>query len=191
MKTNAIRCFIAVAVPDEVKQYLSLLQKEMKNKGIKASWADRSRFHITLAFLGDTAVDKIPRIQTAIDEAIATQKGFDLRIGPFGVFPNRKKARVIWAGVHGDTTALKLIYRNLGDSLDRAGMPVPRKKFVPHITLARIKYPPRAKIMDELFSMAPEISSLKFHVEAVELYQSILYPTGAVHKKLLESKLLP
>ena len=189
MENSFVRCFIAVSLPDNVKLYLRTLQNHLKQKNLRASWPHHKRFHITLAFLGEVGLDRINALQKALDDASLDQMVFQLRIGLPGVFPNTKKARVLWAGIDDETNGMKNIHTNLYKSLGRIGLQLPRKKFVPHITLARFRQPPPRKTISELLLEQGEVSPLVFHVKEIDLYQSILHSEGAVHKKLYTSKL--
>ena len=65
-----IRSFIAIELPDELKQELSQLQSRLKagkQPGVK--WVDIYGIHLTLKFLGNIAINRTGEITKAIEEA--------------------------------------------------------------------------------------------------------------------------
>ncbi len=55
------RCFVAIALPNEVQQSLARAQTRLKRTGLKAKWVPPENIHLTLAFLGDVLLDRIKR----------------------------------------------------------------------------------------------------------------------------------
>ncbi|HLO63811.1 MAG TPA: RNA 2',3'-cyclic phosphodiesterase, partial [Azonexus sp.] len=90
--------------------------------------------HLTLAFLGDTAVSRVPKLH-----ALARQ----VRAGAFIVNIDRlgywQHNRLFWAGCNERHEQLAELHGRLQSALTGAGYPVdpPGRPFTPHVTLLR------------------------------------------------------
>lgn len=191
MGNTALRCFVAVSLPDRVKQHLGKLQKGLKRQGLVAGWPAPDRFHITLAFIGDVLPERLERITRTLDHTASVCRGFDIFTFGMGVFPGVNRARVLWAGVHGDTRALADVHMTLCDGLGRAGILLSPQKFTPHITLARLKRAHRSSVVQRILRQPSGADrGPDFHVGDIRLYRSRLYPDGVTHEKLYRAGLL-
>lgn len=108
----------------------------------------------------------------------------NLTIKGLGVFPSRKRARVIWAGIGHETQALNYLFETLDNQLGAFGMEPIRKKYFPHITLARFKQPPRPYVLSALIQRYDQWCSKPFEVQGFDLFQSELTSGGPIHSRL-------
>ena len=122
-----MRLFIAIRFTDEVTKALLATMHDLKQKGIKGSYAAGSNLHLTLAFIGETR-DK-EEVKKAMDRVSFTP--FKLSVRELGTFGN-----ILWAGVKGNQ-GLKGLAKDIRAQLDAAGIPYDSKEFTPHITLVR------------------------------------------------------
>ncbi|MDE1174933.1 MAG: RNA 2',3'-cyclic phosphodiesterase [Parvibaculaceae bacterium] len=125
-----IRLFSALEIPDSAANRLALLQGGLEG----ARWIGRESFHITLRFFGDVPED----VAADLDEALAeTESGcFDVEIEGTGEF-GHDKPRALWAGVRLSPALLQLQGRHESVSR-RLGLSSDKRKFMPHVTLARL-----------------------------------------------------
>jgi RNA 2',3'-cyclic 3'-phosphodiesterase len=177
MKT--IRAFIAVALPAEVKSLLAATGRQLaaSTGGAAVRWVKPEAIHLTLRFLGDTAVEQLPALGAVLDRVTAGRKLFNLKLGKLGCFPGPQRPRVIWADVTGGTAELQSLKADLDTLLAPLGWPPEAKLFQPHLTLGRIKAE-RAAV--ELPWGRP-LEPLLVPVVAVHLYESQLRPAGPVY----------
>jgi RNA 2',3'-cyclic 3'-phosphodiesterase len=177
MKT--IRAFIAIALPGEVKALLSdtgrRLAAEVAAGAVR--WVRPEAMHLTLRFLGDLVVDRLPQIGVALDQTVMGRKSFSLKLGQLGCFPNPKRPRVIWAGIAGDEAELQALKGALDGLLEPLGWPAETKAFQPHLTLGRIK-DERAGID---LPWGEGLEPLPLRVTAVHLIESQLRPAGPIY----------
>ncbi len=131
----------------------------------------------------------IDHIKKAMKEAALESPRFELIINRTGVFPSIKKARIIWAGFNSDTQHLRNLYQNLYTKLNTAGLFSTKQRFSPHITLARIKKRVHADKLKYLIEREVSIEPVKFHVKCIDLYESTLTPSGAIHTRLYSAGL--
>ncbi|MDD9302162.1 MAG: RNA 2',3'-cyclic phosphodiesterase [Desulfobacter sp.] len=181
-------CFIAVSLPKGFKQELVTIQSHLKSKKFIANWAPPENFHLTLKFLGDVSQKKIPFIKRAMNTAVKEQLPFELALGRLGAFPRLARPKVLWAGIEDDSKVLEPLYHSLTAELDKQGVTTGREKFVPHVTLARIKAPVHPGLVKEILSQDIPFFSPRFSVQTIDLYNSRLTRSGAVHTPLFSTQ---
>jgi len=184
-----IRAFIAIPLPGDVRLLLTDLQYRLKKAGIKASWPQPDRFHLTLKFLGETPCGHLAQIQKVMDQFSGQYPDLALAAGSLGAFPKTNKARVLWADIKGETRRLEQLYRKLDNSLQRIGIPGQTRPFSPHITLARIKVPVSSHTLEDLIQAYAHQWSDPFFPDCMALYKSTLSARGAVHTLMFQTKL--
>ena len=173
-----LRLFAGIPLPSAVRESLGALQTGIPG----ARWVAPESLHLTLVFIGE--VDE--GAAEDIDEALAAIRGpaFDLRLSEVGHFGNRKSARAIWAGVV-RAEPLTRLQEKVEVALNHAGIDVERRKYKPHVTLARLRNAPVAKVGDFLeahntFAAGP------FAVDRFVLFRSRLGSGGAVYEILAD-----
>ena len=129
------RLFVGLDLPDVLKQAVGELQVGLRD----ARWLDEDGLHLTLAFIGE--VDHSARRR--IEEALARVDAPPLGIGLHGLghYPLRSAPRVLWTGAS-PATELGSLAAAIRRALARAGFPPERRKFAPHVTIARFRRPP-------------------------------------------------
>ncbi len=127
-----LRLFVGIGMPEPIQDALVGLGEGIPG----ASWVFYENYHITLRFLGD-----MPESDAAdIDLSLAgiDAPAFDLRLQGLGHFGHLQKARSLWAAVEANPM-LAHLRSKVEAACVRAGAEPERRKFKPHITLARIK----------------------------------------------------
>ncbi len=169
------RLFVALDPPPAICDRLTGLCQGVSG----AKWADSTHFHLTLRFIGDVDDGLLRDIQYALADIEAA--AFDLALKGVGYFPPRGPAKILWAGVE-DAPALMQLREQIATAIDRLGLEPERRKFAPHITLARFKRGvPAARVTDFLSDHAL-FRSEPFPVGEFHLYSSLLRPEGALHR---------
>lgn len=125
------RLFTALEIPQSAALSLSLLRGGVPG----ARWIDRENFHITLRFIGDIDHRTADEVVEALDRVHRQQ--FMLTLSGTGFFGS-KKPHSIWAGVH-PSPELNALQADLERVCQRIGLPPEPRKFIPHVTLARLK----------------------------------------------------
>ncbi len=134
------RLFIAIELPPEVRRWLENARAVLE-PGVPAGavrWVDPRGIHITLKFLGETAVRRIDGVRAAMDQAVQEVQPFSLMVEGLGCFPNTARPRVLWAGVRSELKLVE-IQKRLEDNLYAAGFEREGRAFSPHLTLGRVK----------------------------------------------------
>lgn len=170
------RCFIAINLSQEIKDYLFFLTTELKrrNPSPMIKWVKKEALHITLHFLGYLEEEKIKKVIEKLELKAKGLKPVVLEIGGIGSFPNLKKPRVIFieAKEIGDRK-LDEFQKDLGQELQKLGIEIDKRAWQPHITLARIKSP-----ISNFKFPKQEIKKLRFLIKNIDLMESILKKEG-------------
>ena len=173
----AYRLFIAIELPDSVKDQLLRLRADIPG----ATWVKRHGYHLTLRFLGDgIEAAKLEAIKEAL--AAVTSNSFAMQIQGVGRFPPNPKqgARVLWVGVTAPPV-LSQLYQQIEKTVTKLGFPVEGRVFNPHITLARLKsFKPDPKV-DQFFQSHRNFRTEPISVSEFHLFSSVLSAQGATY----------
>ena len=131
-----IRAFIAIKLPDDIKEHLAFVITRLK-PGLEnaVKWVNPEAIHLTLKFLGNVPSHKIADITEAISGVAGKTGAFDLELNGCGVFPNLKWPRVAWVGLGGNIDAIKLLQQEIDLALRPFGFTPEVREFSPHLTL--------------------------------------------------------
>ena len=138
MKSDPIRCFVAIEIPDRIQETISDVQSEVRTKIKRASWTRKGNYHITLRFLGDIVKSKIEDIDRILANVALAQQPFSIEIGGIGAFPSMNRPRVLWIGLTQGAQATEHLAKLINRELKKIGFPNDRR-FHPHLTLARLR----------------------------------------------------
>lgn len=183
---DSLRIFLAIHLPEKVRDVLARMQRDLAAYNLKVRWVRPGNIHLTLVFLGDTPRRLIGPIGEALARA-AVQPVFRLAVKGLGVFPSYKRPRVLWAGVAGDTAPLaalkKALDRSLAEVTDLNFTPE-RRRFKAHLTLGRAKGRIAPSVLAEVSRRWDTSAAPEFTVDSIHLVQSRLRPEGAVYSVL-------
>lgn len=176
-----IRLFIAIELPPDIRSYIKGLGRGIPG----ARPIPEEQIHLTLHFLGEVEGTMFKDIRESLLEV--KKDPFSLQISGVGHFPPRGKPKVIWAGVT-PTDELIHLRKRVGKELLACGLALEKRKFSPHITLARLRNSPLQRV-SEFLAGNSFLESSPFTVDSFHLFSSKLSKNGAVHT-LEESYLL-
>ncbi|MEX0406210.1 RNA 2',3'-cyclic phosphodiesterase [Aquibium sp. LZ166] len=125
------RLFTALEVPRDATLSLSLLRGGLPG----ARWIDVENYHITLRFIGDVEGRVADDIVSGLDRV--RKPGFEIRLSSVGAF-GTKKPHALWAGVS-PSPELTALQGEIDRICSRNGAPYDPRKFVPHVTIARLR----------------------------------------------------
>lgn len=162
-----IRAFLALPVPDDISDRLSILQHRLP----LARPVPRENFHITLAFLGEQSEDTLEELDAELSlKSLAAPM---LKIDGLGVFGG-DAPRNLHANIAANET-LTALQSRLAQLVRRSGVSLERRKFVPHVTLARFRV---GEVGPDLLARALEktgpVAIGPFGVGEMGLYRSTL-----------------
>ncbi|MFH7326525.1 RNA 2',3'-cyclic phosphodiesterase [Desulfurivibrio sp. C05AmB] len=170
------RLFTAIDLPEAVAGRLAAMSFGLPG----ARWVPEEQLHLTLRFIGEVDGGVFREIRAALADVRAA--AFPLTLQGFGCFPPRGPARILWAGVEPGAPVAAL-YRKVENVLVRQELAEPEKrKFFPHVTVARLQNVPPAKLGNFLAGNNLYHSET-FMVEEFHLYSSQLTSKGAIHQR--------
>ena len=173
-----IRAFIAIELPEDVKRHLAAVIQVLAEQIPPAvRWVTPERMHLTVRFLGDTAVNRLPALVKALDTAVSRQTPFTLYLDQLGCFPNKKRPRVIWAGLSDSEKALPGFKQAVDACLSPLGWEPEGRPFQPHLTLGRVKDGRKVASV----SWGTPLERLAAPVAAVHLIESQLTSGGPIY----------
>ena len=168
-----IRLFVAIDLPDDIRAMICTMGGSIP--GSRPVPPDQ--LHLTLKFIGEVETGALLDIKESLHRIAFPE--FTLHLQGVGHFPPRGAPKVLWVGVAPVTEVVSL--RNAVErNLSQIGIERERRKFSPHVTLARLKNSPLKRVRQFLAGNCL-FDSPSFRVEDFKLYSSILTSKGAVH----------
>ena len=169
------RLFVAIDLTESAKEAVTKICSGLP--GVK--WVDPAQMHLTLRFIGDADETLFLRIRKEL--ATVSAPAFRMLLRGVGRFPPKREPHVLWVGVDRSDSIIQL-RDQVERALVRTGLEPEGRAFSPHITLARVRDMPAARVapyleQHRLFE-APPIPVNEFH-----LYSSILSAKGAIHRR--------
>ncbi len=180
-----MRVFIALPVPELVKQQILLAQEELRRALPKASasWTRPEQWHLTLKFLGNVEADRIAALTAAVRTVCESAAPLKLRAAAMGCFPDGRKPRVVWVGVRDEDNRLAGLAKAMQGATAAFTTEKAEGHFTGHITIARMKYLPRAaaEILAQFRQGMEHRVFGDWTAEAVAVMRSELAAGGARH----------
>jgi RNA 2',3'-cyclic 3'-phosphodiesterase len=177
-----MRLFIAVDLPNEVREALAGIQGALRPLSDSVRWVAPESIHITLKFLGEVPEKQVDDIDTAL--AGLSWKPFTVTVRGVGFFPGNRSPRVFWAGMEAPT--MEGLAVELDSRMERLGFEKEKRAFRPHITLARAR---DTRIDSSLVTGASQYEEHdfgSFTADRVFLFRSSLKSSGSVYERLKE-----
>ncbi|WP_281658350.1 RNA 2',3'-cyclic phosphodiesterase [Halobacillus sp. Cin3] len=120
---------------EQAADHLLLWQQELREHMQYKVWTNPSDFHVTLKFLGPASDEKINKLITILHQQ-ELPDAFSITIGPAGGFGHPQSPRVFLAEVE-KAPQLEKLYQQVEKAAAASGWDRERRKFHPHITLAK------------------------------------------------------
>lgn len=182
------RTFIAIDVPAELHPLIARLQEKLRRTGVRVSCPKPEHSHVTMVFLGDTFVARIPEIVRVIEAAAEGVRPFPCRLAGVGTFGPPRAPRVVWLGVE-PSEPLASLREEIAKGVASLGFPLESRPFHPHVTLARIRSTQNAAALTSWVGSVVYDSPGEFMVERVCFYRSQPDRPEAIYTLLHAAKL--
>jgi 2'-5' RNA ligase len=177
-----MRLFVAVDLPDEVREVLRGGLGPLKRDQPPARWVRPEGMHLTLKFLGEQPPELVESLDTTASAALAGLCPVTVRLGGGGYFPHDRRPRVAWVG--GQAAGLETWAQALEDAAASVGVPREARAFSIHITLARLERPWGVQPAEHFLVQVGKWRFPEFVAREAVLFQSELRPSGAVYTAL-------
>lgn len=176
-----VRLFVGLSLPEELRAELAGLVGGIPG----AKWVPPSNYHLALRFIGEIQSWQAQEVDHALIGIRA--RAFEISVRGLGTFEKGGRIQALWVGVE-RSDALTHLQNKVETAIQRVGIAPERKRFAPHITLARVDRAPPDKVIGfvqahNLFR-APPIS-----VEHFTLFSSRLGKEHSVYTPEAEYEL--
>jgi RNA 2',3'-cyclic 3'-phosphodiesterase len=132
-----VRLFIAIMPPPAAVAELADRTAALRPAWPSLRWTSQEAWHITLAFLGEVPERVLAGLSAELERAARGHHAQEIAVRGGGAFPDARRARVVWAGVHADLDALGALAASVATGARRAGAPPSDEgEYRPHLTLA-------------------------------------------------------
>jgi len=179
-----IRAFLALnlnynAVQLVQRELEPVLQRDFRD----LRWITPGNWHLTLHFFGDMPAEQVETCAPVLAAIGTRHAAIELAFDAFAPFPNLTRAHVL-ALLPKRSDALNELEQDVRESLGSFGFSVERRRFRPHVSVARTKG-----------TRVPELDDLAFAVDItarfghMSLMQSELLESGARYTPLLTQAL--
>ena len=210
---DTLRTFIATEIPApirrRIKEHIDQLRTAFPD--VRASWTREDNLHLTLKFLGDVPVSRIPALSDAVAEAAHTIEPIDLIVSGCGTFPPHGRPKVLWVGLREGTAgilpasssldagsadvpyassehALTALHAAVEDACAAAGFERELRPYHPHLTIARLRDSKGSRALAEQhkeLGFPPQT----FTVSELVVFRSELSSQGSKHSALSRHEL--
>ncbi|MEK6732705.1 MAG: RNA 2',3'-cyclic phosphodiesterase [Candidatus Omnitrophota bacterium] len=188
----SIRAFIAVEIDPQTKQKISALVSSLKKSDADVKWITEDQMHLTLKFLGNVEQSKIQEISAALNSISTNFSPFTIHLSNIGAFPNINHPRVIWLGIDIGAEELKILAEKIETGLEKLGFNPSTslgtgkedREFKAHLTLGRVKSSKNIANLIKLLKETVFSLNADIPIEEIILFQSTLFPKGAIYTKL-------
>jgi RNA 2',3'-cyclic 3'-phosphodiesterase len=173
-----IRSFVAVNIDEGMKKDLYTTTQRLREIRCDVKWVSAENMHITLKFLGDTPEGLLPEISGRLSGIASSHLPFTIRLRSAGVFPDRRRPRVVWIDMSGTEEIIKL-QKEVEESLATLGYKKENRAFSPHLTIGRVRAPQGSDLLVKGVETLKEKDFGIIQVEKISLMRSDLSPAGA------------
>lgn len=138
-----MRLFVAIDLPDALRRQLALMTGGLPG----ARWVPPENYHLTMRFIGEAPAWQAEEIDNALVGVRAP--ALPLTLVGIGLFAKGGRGTSLWAGVE-RTQALDHLRGKVETALQRLGLEPERRRFAPHVTLARVDAVPQPRLAAHL-----------------------------------------
>jgi 2'-5' RNA ligase len=190
---SLLRAFIAIEFPkntlDSIEKQTARLRQSLGNDIVR--WVPTQNLHLTLNFIGDAATSHIEFIKQMLAREAESHQPFDLQLGGLGCFPNPRRPRLLWIGIHAPAN-LAALQKGIETGASRLGYQQEERPFSPHLTIGRarqnISLPEQQTIRAAMDAI--QLGNIgTARIDSVHLFKSDLRPGGSVYTKLFSARL--
>lgn len=173
------RAFVALTLPEAVRDALEEVQAGLRH----ARHVPGENMHVTLAFLDEQPGHRLEALHEALSERALPAPA--LRITGIDTFGGRRP-RLIFAALE-KTAPLRELRAAVHRAVRRACIELPRERFRPHVSLARLPRHLPETALPELAAHLDAVAGFRLPVflpEHLGLFASQLTPDGPIYREL-------
>lgn len=185
-----MRFFLALEIPTENILQFQSIQDQLSKLIPQAKITDVSKIHLTLAFLGEQPDNLIGKLTKILQNAAKDIPVFEVTPAYIDGFPALHQPQILWVGVKGDIDKVLIIRERIKDQLVNLNLPVDERRFIPHITIAKLSGD--IKVDQNLEEALQKIMTQEFNpikISSIKLFESVPNQGFHKHNTLAEVKL--
>lgn len=190
---GTLRLFFAVPVPAEARgrvgELMDHVQRGVGDGRARIRWVRVDGLHLTLRFLGPTQDTMVPPLEASSDALARSGTPFEVRLSGGGAFPSLARPRSLWIGVHEGADRLAALADGLTAAAAECGLFLDTRPFAAHLTIARTDGVRVAPAAAHALEAAADGLDVRFTVDRIVLFRSILGGGPARYEALHESLL--
>ncbi len=186
-----MRFFIALEIPSGNLAQFQAIQTSLHTLIPQAKLTDLDKVHLTLAFIGEQPDIYRKSLAQVIKDATKDIPSFEVVPAYIDGFPTIHHPKVLWVGVKGDIDKLLLIHERLQDYLNDLHLPADERRFVPHISIAKLN--DNFLVDRGLERKMEEVMAQNFEpiqISSIKLFESIPSEGFHQHNTLTEVRLI-
>jgi len=178
-----MRAFISLDLENiGVKKEIEKIHYELGRIKAKIKLVETSNLHFTLKFFPHIEFEDINKIIRIVDNLHLEE--IEIKYNKIGVFPNYNKISVIWIGIDQESTnQISNIYNLINNKLKDSDIQKDQR-FVPHLTIARVKNCEDKKYIQKVIEKYKNIIFGQEKINKIKLKKSILTSNGPVYSNL-------
>lgn len=188
-----LRSFVCLSLQHDLQTRIAAWMQELKNRAPALKWVRPEALHVTLKFLGARSYPLLCDYCKTLRGTLQGEKipAIALRLENVEILPHLRDPRVLCLRIGGDLLLLERLQRLVDDVAEMKGIPREKRRFLPHLTLARVKEPRDCNIsLFESLSLNP-LHGAEWIGNTLVVMRSDLRPTGPVYTPISEQTLLP
>jgi 2'-5' RNA ligase len=146
-----------------------------------ARWQGEDQLHLTLRFVGEVERPVANDLAEALAQVEAAP--FGLQIAGTGHFERKGRPHAVWARVL-PSAGLDLLHGRVERACQAAGLPRETRRFVPHVTLARLSG--GAGPIAPWLADTGTLTVPRWSVDSFTLYESHLNKGGSIYQPVVD-----
>ena len=170
------RLFIALRPPEDIRDPLIDTMEGVEG----ARWQSDEQLHLTLRFVGEVERALANDLVSALEAVRAPP--FALQLRGVGTFERKGRVTALWAGVE-ESEPLAMLQRRVERACRAAGLEPETRKFVPHVTIARVNA--STGPIGGWLAQHARLALPVWQVDAFHLYESRLERGGSAYEPLI------
>ena len=178
-----MRAFLSLDLENiEVKKEIKKIQYELGRIKAKIKLVETNNLHFTLKFFPYIDSEGINKIIRILDNLQLEE--IEIKYNEIGVFTNYNKISVIWIGIDKESTSqISNIYNLINNKLKNNDVQKDQR-FLPHLTIARVKKCEDNKYIKKVIEKYKNIIFGQEKINKIKLKESILTPNGPIYSDL-------
>jgi 2'-5' RNA ligase len=177
-----MRLFLAIEIPDKVKQQLDEQLYDVRKKYPEFNWVTAENFHITVYFFGETI--NVDPVKKKIKDLLFDKESFYLYSTNIDVFVHQKLLMYLNFRREKKLESTAELFKN------NFSGPFTDQKYVPHLTIGRGRKSSKQQYFALKKRMEKVDIDISFNVTKLILFESILTGKKPFYKKIASFTLL-